>query len=125
MIDLIVESAAGVVVAAEVPNRIFEVWFREYLLTTMQPFMSERHTWFWDGFPHVDPSKEATAQEKRLANNTTTLAAECAKDGRDYMSVLHQRAKEIRLMKQLGIPIAGEEPAETPTEPEDGSEPKE
>ncbi len=31
--------------------------------------------------------KEATAQEKRLANNTTTLAAECAKDGRDYMSV--------------------------------------
>ena len=89
--------------------------------------VSERHTWFWDGFPHVDPSKEAAAQEKRLANNTTTLAAECAKDGRDYMSVLHQRAKELKLMKQLGIPIAGEEPAETPTEPanDDGSEPKE
>ena len=110
---------------SEVLNRIFEVWFREYLLTTMQPFATERHTWFWDGFPHVDPSKEATAQEKRLANNTTTLAAECAKDGRDYMSVLHQRAKEIRLMKELGIPVAGEAPEETPTEPDDGSEPKE
>ena len=110
---------------SEVLNRIFEVWFREYQLTTMQPFMTERHTWFWDGFPHVDPSKEASAQEKRLSNNTTTLAAECAKDGRDYMAVLHQRAKEIKLMKQLGIPVAGEEPAETPTEPEDGSEPKE
>ena len=110
---------------SEVLNRIFEVWFREYQLATMQPPTSERHTWFWDGFPHVDPSKEASAQEKRLANNTTTLAAECAKDGRDYMSVLHQRAKEIKLMKQLGIPVAGEEPAETPTEPDDGSEPKE
>ena len=110
---------------SEVLNRIFEVWFREYQLATMQPSTSERHTWFWDGFPHVDPSKEASAQEKRLANHTTTLAAECAKDGRDYMSVLHQRAKEIKLMKQLGIPIAGEEPAETPTEPDDGSEPKE
>ena len=110
---------------SEVLNRIFEVWFREYQLTTMQPFTTERHTWFWDGFPHVDPSKEASAQEKRLANHTTTLAAECAKDGRDYMAVLHQRAKEIKLMKELGIPVAGEEPAETPTEPDDGSEPKE
>ena len=110
---------------SEVLNRIFEVWFREYLLTTMQPFMPERHTWFWDGFPHVDPGKEASAQEKRLANHTTTLAAECAKDGRDYMSVLHQRAKELKLMKQLGIPIDGEEPAKTVTEPDDGSEPKE
>ena len=110
---------------SEVLNRIFEVWFREYLLTTMQPFATERHTWFWDGFPHVDPSKEASAQEKRLSNNTTTLAAECAKDGRDYMSVLHQRAKEIKLMKELGIPVSGESPVETPTEPDDGSEPKE
>ena len=110
---------------SEVLNRIFEVWFREYLLTTMQPFAAERHTWFWDGFPHVDPSKEASAQEKRLSNHTTTLAAECAKDGRDYMSVLHQRAKELKLMKELGIPVSGESPVETPTEPDDGSEPKE
>lgn len=111
---------------SEVLNRIFEVWFREYQLTTMQPFATERHTWFWDGFPHVDPSKEASAQEKRLANNTTTLAAECAKDGRDYMSVLHQRAKELKLMRNLGIPVTGEQFTETPTEPEDdGSEPKE
>ena len=47
------------------------------------------------------------AQEKRLANSTTTLASECAADGRDYLSVLRQRAKEIRLMRQLGIPLPG------------------
>ena len=109
----------------EVLNRIIEVWFREYALTEHLIVDAPRHLWFWDGFPHVDPGKEATAQEKRLANNTTTLAAECAKDGRDYMSVLHQRAKEIKLMKELGIPITGESTAEPITEPEtnDGSEP--
>ncbi len=108
----------------EVLNRIFEVWFREFLLAKAYVFADDRHMWFWDGFPHVDPGKEATAQEKRLANNTTTLAAECAKDGRDYLSVLRQRAKEIKLMRELGIPIQGEEKSpEIQVEPEDGSEP--
>ncbi len=110
----------------EVLNRIFEAWFREYSLIAMQTAPVERHTWFWDGFPHVDPSKEATAQEKRLACNTTTLASECAKDGRDYMSVLRQRAKEFKLMRGLGIPIKDDPVAvEIQPEPDDGSEPKE
>ena len=68
-----------------------------------------------------------------LESNTTTLAAECAKDGRDYLSVLRQRAKEIKLMKELGIPISSESPEspespkspEEQTEPDDGSEPRE
>lgn len=89
----------------EVLNRIFEVWFREYTLATMKNVLTERHLWFWDGAESVDPAKTATAQEKRLANNTTTLAAECAKEGRDYLSVLRQRAKEYKLMRELGIPI--------------------
>ena len=111
---------------SEVLNRIFEVWFREYSLTAMRTVSTERHTWFWDGFPHVDPSKEATAQEKRLSNHTTTLAAECAKDGRDYMAVLRQRGKEIRLMRELGIPIPEENLTEQEkSEPNDGSEPVE
>ena len=108
----------------EVLNRIFEVWFREYTLATMKNVLTERHLWFWDGAESVDPAKTATAQEKRLANNTTTLAAECAKDGRDYMSVLRQRAKEYKLMRELGIPVAGKEKNIQP-EPDDGSEPKE
>ena len=97
---------------AEVLNHIFDLWFREYSLT--RPVMEDdllrtpRHTWFWDGFVHVDPMKEANAQAVRLTNNTTTLTAECAKDGRDYMSVLRQRAKEIKLMREYGIPIAGD-----------------
>lgn len=110
----------------EVLNRIFAVWFREYSLARMLAVPAERHTWFWDGFPHVDPSKEATAQEKRLSNLTTTLAAECAKDGRDYMAVLRQRAKEIRLMRELGIPSSEKNAvSEIQPEPDDGSEPME
>ena len=111
---------------SEVLNRIFEVWFREYSLSRMRQAPPDRHTWFWDGFPHVDPGKEASAQEKRLANHTTTLAAECAKDGRDYMAVLRQRGKEIRLMREFGIPISDEKSTEqVKSEPNDGSEPVE
>ena len=61
------------------------------------------------------------AQRSFLNNLTPTLAAECAKDGRDYLSVLRQRAKEIKLMKSLGIPI----PGETAKEQNNTSEPEE
>ncbi|MCK4981842.1 MAG: phage portal protein [Victivallaceae bacterium] len=97
---------------SEILNRVFELWIREYMLARVpsaaSPFLPanyQRHTWFWDGFPHVDPGKEAKAQEVRLRNHTTTLAAECARDGRDYMSVIRQRAKELRLMRELKIPF--------------------
>ena len=112
---------------SEVLNRIFELWAREYLLTTAG-FIFEaplpRHIWFWDGSEHVDPSKESKSQQMRLDNHTTTLASECARDGRDYLSVLRQRAKEIRLMRELGIPISTDPPIIQQQEPDDGSEPK-
>jgi len=61
------------------------------------------HQWFWDGTEHVDPAKEASAQEKRLKNNTTTLADEYAKQGKDWEVQLRQRAKEKQLMEELGL----------------------
>lgn len=111
---------------SEVLNQIFAMWFREYsLVNPTGEFRTPRHTWFWDGFVHVDPTKEANAQQIRLANHTTTLAAECAKDGRDYMSVLRQRAKEIKLMREYGIPVPGEQIASQPTESEEDSQQQE
>jgi len=89
----------------EVLNRVFEAWFREWLLLRGEAEADDSHTWFWDGFPHVDPVKEATAQSQRLASCTTTLAAECAREGRDYMAVLRQRGKELKVMRELGIPV--------------------
>lgn len=88
----------------EVLNPILDMWLREWsLVNGIILDVTTPRTWFWDGFMHVDPSKEATAQQMRLQNLTTTLAAECARDGRDYMAVLRQRAKEMRLLKELGI----------------------
>jgi len=69
------------------------------------PFRQLEHQWFWDGVEHVDPSKEATAQAVRLASNTTTLAYEYARQGRDWESELRQRGKEIALMEELGLPL--------------------
>lgn len=64
------------------------------------------HQWFWDGTEHVDPAKEATAQATRLTSNTTTLAAEYARQGKDWETELRQRAKEVALMKELGLSSA-------------------
>jgi capsid protein len=61
------------------------------------------HQWFWDGQEHVDPLKEANAQATRLANHTTTLAAEFARQGKDWETELRQRAKERQLMQELRL----------------------
>ncbi len=75
------------------------------------------HQWFWDGQEHVDPAKEASAQATRLANHTTTLAHEYARQGRDWEEALRQRAKEIALMQELGLT-----PAQTQPTPADQNE---
>ena len=95
-------------IASVILDRILTSWLREYFLinpplgmTTRYPML--QHTWFFDGFLHVDPAKEATAQDKRLKNNTTTLATEYALQGRDWEAEIRQRAREKKLMKELGL----------------------
>ena len=61
------------------------------------------HQWFWDGHEHVDPAKEANAQATRLTSHTTTLADEYSRRGQDWESQLQQRAKEISMMRELGL----------------------
>jgi len=61
------------------------------------------HQWYWDGMEHVDPAKEATAQATRLTSNTTTLAYEFARQGKNWEVELRQRAKEVALQKELGL----------------------
>lgn len=99
--------------ACVVLDRLLHAWLREAVLVTdLLPLrvrtliatgQSPPRQWFWDGNEHVDPAKEATAQATRLSSNTTTLAAEFAKQGRDWESELRQRAKEVALMKELGL----------------------
>src|SRR5690606_30519836 len=69
----------------------------------LPPIAAWEHQWFWDGHEHVDPAKEASAQATRLASHTTTLAEEYARRGLDWEEQLRQRAKEVALLKELGI----------------------
>jgi len=95
-------------------DRVLRAWLSEAVLIEGYLPQSARtldaefpHQWFWDGFEHVDPAKEANAQATRLASNTTTLAAEYAKVGLDWENELRQRAREKALMRELGLEEAG------------------
>jgi len=107
-------------------DRILKAWLNEAVLVegllpqslrTIARTLPE-HAWFWDGVEHVDPAKEANAQATRLANHTTTLAVEFARQGRDWEQELRQRAKELALMNELGLAPAAASPAgSTPATP--------
>ncbi len=90
-------------------DRILQAWLNEailisdYLPLNWRTIRSFPHQWFWDGTEHVDPAKEAKAQEMRLSNHTTTLADEYAKQGKDWEVELRQRSREKQLMDELGI----------------------
>ncbi len=94
-------------------DRVLEAWLREWRLVRGRDVdpCGCRHAWFWDGQEHVDPQKEANAQATRLESLTTTLAAEYAKQGKDWEAELEQIAKERRLMKRLGISTEEAAPA--------------
>lgn len=86
---------------------IFSTWLEEFRLTLQtvkyRDSFSMAHKWFWDGREHVDPVKEANAQQIRLQNSVTTLAEEAAREGLDWKEILKQRAKEKKMMLELGL----------------------
>jgi len=96
-------------------DRILHAWLDEAVLTVLPGAIGDDmpHQWFWDGFEHVDPAKEANAQATRLASNTTTLAYEFARQGLDWEEALRQRARELALMRELGIGVDSIQPATT------------
>jgi capsid protein len=85
-------------------DRILSAWLEEAApLYGFETMGVPLHQWFWDGHEHVDPQKEANAQATRLLSNTTTLAIEYARQGLDWEEQLKQRAKELEVMKELGL----------------------
>ena len=100
-------------------DRILRAWLDEAILVSdflpqwmrTVAFRDLPHQWFFDGQEHVDPAKEANAQSTRLTSYTTTLAYEYARQGRDWESELRQRAKELSLMTELGLPMNTGSPA--------------
>ena len=107
-------------IEAVILDRILTAWLNEAVLIEGYLPQSLRalgavhpHQWFWDGQEHVDPAKEANAQETRLTNHTTTLADEYARKGQDWETQIRQRAKEVALMNQLGLNLVTPVPGST------------
>lgn len=82
---------------------LFRLWAKEYALVTNAKIPETNPIFYWDGFEHVDPVKEANAQRTRLGSLTSTLAAEYARSGKDWEVELRQIARERALMRELQI----------------------
>ncbi|MBI9017361.1 MAG: phage portal protein [Phycisphaerae bacterium] len=93
--------------ATVVLDKILQAWLNEAMLSSefslLRTLSNLPHQWFFDGNEHVDPAKEAKAQQLRLSSNTTTLAYEYGRQGKDWETELNQRAKEKQLMTELGL----------------------
>lgn len=92
-------------------DRLLQAFLEEYALINTAILEQEQfiqlgtlpHQWFFDGFEHVDPKKESSAQNIRLKNRSTNYAIEYAKQGRDWEVELQQVAREKELMEELNI----------------------
>lgn len=106
-------------------NRAYMDWLDEALLIPgylpklfLQTVKDWYPNWRWREPEHVDRSKEATGQQTELANNTTTLAREYARRGLYWEDELRQRAREMAMMKELGL-----ESVQVPAPPVDPNAP--
>ncbi|MDD5327425.1 MAG: phage portal protein [Phycisphaerae bacterium] len=109
-------------------NRVFYAWLREGILMPgyFKYFKGNVNTarpeWNWPGSEHVDPKKEADAQNTRRRSLTTNLKGEYAQQGKDWERELRQIKKEKDLCEELGIPWQAEKKSENNKEMEDEDE---
>jgi len=82
----------------DVLDRIYAAWLSEYritaALTAAQVMDLTDHEWHFSSRGHVDPVKEANADESRLNNGTLTRARYWAKRGADHKRETSQWIKE-------------------------------
>lgn len=93
---------------AQVLEDVFAAWRREavlvegYLPQELRLISSDwAHTWHWDGFAHIDPEAEATAQELNLKNQTTHLAELYGRKGQDWEEQLELSARVQQRQREL------------------------
>ena len=101
-------------------RKLFAAWWAEYTQIPeseggapqgVPPLAGAVIDWQWDGFASLDPVKETAAVESRLNLMLTTLAEECAAEGKDWEENLEQWFKEAARKKELaakyGVELAG------------------
>jgi lambda family phage portal protein len=102
--------------------RVFRAWLH-WSLTTGALQLPDRnrqrwsaHRWQPRGWPWVDPEKDIGAQLREVDAGVNSLTRICAETGRDYEEVLLERAMEMQLAKELGVPITLNPSAAKPPE---------
>jgi lambda family phage portal protein len=86
-----------------------------------------RSDWLGVGRGYVDVTKEAAGAVMRMDGGLSTLRDEAKEQGRDWEEVLHQRALEVKMFKELGLPLpewAGEVAAAEAAKPEEAPQPR-
>lgn len=102
-------------------DRLFTAWLDEMSLATdLIPDGPSRlagwpHRWFWDGHAHVDPMKEATAQQIKLDCGMTTYSDEWARVGEDGNQKIEEWLNERQRIRdgeiKRGLSPIGSTPA--------------
>ena len=101
---------------ARVATKIFRAWYAEYQIRNRIIRFPTRDSrpavkWYWPGYEHVDPVKEANAQRIRLNSLSTTLEDEWAIKGQDWLRKLKQIAKERKILAELNLTLEDAAPA--------------
>ncbi len=108
-LDILVERS---VLEEQVLDNLFESWLAEAVLIDGYLPQSARmttadfsHEWHWDGREHVDPLKEASADDISLRNHSKTYAQVYGKRGLDWQTELKQAAEEQKYMAEIGLTL--------------------
>ena len=90
----------------EILDKIFGLWYAEFIAYDNAEIPA--HSWFWDGFSHVDPVKESRSETLDMQNGSKTLVDVCAEHGRDWKTQVDNRLivekYEREQREKLGLP---------------------
>lgn len=113
-----------------IANPMFAEWLVEALTTpgympkrAVSFLIGSQHEWMWRKRPHVDPAKEANAQQTRLANGTTTLARELADDAIDFEDNMRQLVREVTAYRDAGLKHPLDAEVDAPSADNDAEDP--
>ncbi len=93
-------------------DRLLEHWLDEALLISgfiPQEFIDALRSgelewsWIWQGKPSIDRAKESSGTETDLRIGLTSLTREYAERGLIFEDELRTRARELTLMRELGV----------------------
>jgi capsid protein len=91
-------------------DRVFRAYLQEAVLipglipSVLPPVEECSWCWGWDGWESIDAVKDATADDMRLKNGTSTYAEILAEYGQNWQEQFDQLAREKREAEKRGLP---------------------